>query len=822
MSVTPESFAVEVVVTGVPKRLAYRLLPELEGVDVGAEVTVPVGSRQARGWVVEKITLTEAVSRLEEILALAHSKGELSKGASSIEQPPDSQLGFFSEESFEKNPNISTLKSVLSASPAFLPEQIKLFEWMAEYYGSSLVDVIDNAVPKRMEFRAQLFVRPITDEVQRLFSDAEQTEKLHKRAPLQLRVLRALEEAPGPVSITELEELGTVRPAIKALEEKGFVESFSSLSQDRDFAVAQDPSISNSEPPALTASQSTALEKINAAIGAKTFSPILLYGVTGSGKTEVYISAIKSVLAAGGSALVIVPEIALTPQLLDQFQSRLSVPLALLHSQVGTGARWGAWEALLDGKIRVAIGARSAVFAPLKNLSLVIVDEEHESSYKQSEGLRYNGRDVAIMRAKLANCPVVLGSATPSFESLLNAKKNRYQLLEMPDRVTTRPLPQIEVVDLREIKRREMASENVSPQLYTAINETLEKKGQVVILYNRRGFASYLQCDTCSEVVMCPNCSVPFTFHQRQNHLLCHYCNLSIDPPSHCRFCRDPRTSQVELDSSGEQFESDKKVDKVGKLSHRGGGTERVVEELAALFPAARIVRMDRDTVGAKDSYRKILGSMRSGEADILVGTQMIAKGHDLPGVTLVGIVDADVGLHLPDFRSSEKAFQLITQAAGRAGRGKDQGRVILQTREPEHPTIVATVTGRFLAFARYELDFRKSLNYPPWGRLLRLVISNTDKDLAGRTAQMVTDEVARLASHYTATDETGRLALSVLGPAIAPHEKLRGRYRFHLLIKANSAKTISQLATDLNRWKQGVKVADFRLSVDVDPVDMM
>lgn len=540
------------------------------------------------------------------------------------------------------------------------------------------------------------------------------------------------------------------------------------------------------------------------------FAPMLLFGVTGSGKTEVYIRAIKKALALGKSALVVVPEIALTPQLVDRFASRIEEPLAVLHSKVGATERWSAWSALIEGKLRVAVGARSAIFAPLQNLGLIIVDEEHESSYKQSDGLRYNARDVAVMRAKFSDCPAVLGSATPSFETLLNAKRGRYQLLELPSRVSSRPMPSIEVVDMRQIKRSEMASENISPHLAKALKETFDKKAQAVILYNRRGFSSYLQCDSCGEVVSCPHCSVAFTYHKRRNSLLCHYCDLKVDVPERCQFCCNPKTTRRE--------EEHKASDTIGLLHHRGGGTERVAEEMQALFPEITIARMDRDTVGAKDSYRQILDSMRSGESDVLIGTQMIAKGHDLPGVTLVGIIDADVGLHLPDFRSSEKTFQLITQAAGRAGRGTEPGKVIVQTRQPNHPTIVATLTGRFMAFARFELDQRHGLNYPPWGRLLRVVISSPDLDESYRAAH----DTAAACQHYCEEYLNDETEYSLLGPSTAPLERLRGRFRWNILIKSNSQRFISQLAGSLNKWRATIPGDSIRIAVDVDPIDML
>ncbi len=777
-----ESFAVRVVVPGLPSPLSYALPQTNSSIDIGAEVVIEIGTRRASGWVIKKEPLEEALKQLST-----------------------PQLSLFKET------ETRSLKSIISSSSAFLPDQLYLFEWMAEYYGASLDEVIENALPKRSEPQTLRCIQRTEQLMELLKNDLQFIEDLKKKAPLQGEILSVLNATNEAIPLESLKHIGSsLSSAITSLEKKGFLKRITQVRSPFSTTnhTISEQLFSTLKPPQLTEAQQSACREIVTALEKSQFSPLLLFGVTGSGKTEVYLQAIEEVLKQGGSSLVIVPEIALTPQLLDQFQARLQIPIALLHSQVGNSARWGAWDALLEGRYRVAVGARSAVFAPLRDLRLIIVDEEHESSYKQSDGLRYHGRDVAVMRAKFANCPVILGSATPSFESLLNAKKGRYQLLELPERATTRPVPLLEIVDLNAIKRREMASENISPQLHKAMTETLSKQGQVIILYNRRGFSSYLQCDSCSEVVTCPNCSVTLTYHQKRKKLLCHYCSLSLTPQMFCKFCRDRRTTKAEEETSTH-----------GTLVHRGGGTERIVEELLSLFPQASIARMDRDSVNDKGAYRRILGDVRQGRTDILVGTQMVAKGHDLPGVTLVGIIDADVGLHLPDFRSSEKAFQLITQAAGRAGRGEESGRVIVQTREPNHPTIVATKTARFKAFARFELDHRKSLSYPPWGRLMRLIVSAPDKAFAKQCASALREEIRNYSSNFPPE------AFSVLGPTPAPHERLRNRHRFHLLVKASSAKSISQLAAHLTQWKHTSLPnhrRDVRLAIDVDPVDML
>ena len=555
------------------------------------------------------------------------------------------------------------------------------------------------------------------------------------------------------------------------------------------------------KPARLSTHQVAAIEASIGSVKKAEFQATLLYGVTGSGKTEVYLSAIESCLEEQGAALVIIPEIALSPQFVDRFISRLNIPIAVLHSEVGPSTRWRAWENLMSGKIKVALGARSAVFAPIPNLKLIIVDEEHESSYKQSDGLRYHARDVAVMRAKFSSCPIILGSATPSFESLANVRDKKYKLLELPERATSCPLPQIEIVNLREIRSKDMPSENISPQLKSALANALKNKEQAVILYNRRGFASYVQCDTCQEVLSCPGCSLPLTFHQTRNKLLCHMCDYSQTLPEKCPSCWNKEVVRIEDQNSNH-----------GNLFHRGSGTEKVVDEISLLFPEAKIIRMDRDTVGKKDSYREILSAMKNKHADILVGTQMIAKGHDLPGVTLVGIVDADVGLHMPDFRSSERAYQLITQASGRAGRGDQVGSVILQTREPKHPTIVAAVTGRFKAFARYEIDNRAKLGYPPEGKLLRLIISSPNRTSAIDASTQLKEYLSH-PSH----------GLSVLGPAACFYERIRNRYRWHIILKSASSRDLSLIAKKLSAWKRTIKDKnELRLAIDIDPVDML
>ena len=723
------ALAAQIIIPGVPMPLYYALGEEFQNAGIGDVATVPLAGRKENGWIVAIDTVENAELIISEQKQGAPEKTKAKKG----QIPPN-----------ETKRKI-TLRKILKCQTAFPKKDFALFQWMSQYYGAPLADIIDGAIPKIQKQRKKVQTNQNADS-EFVF--------------------------PAPASLNDHQQ-----HAVMYIEQQ--------------------------------------LKK-------SVFSPMLLFGVTGSGKTEVYINAILKTLALGKSALLIVPEIALTPQLLDHFASRLKTPVAVLHSQVGNSARWRAWQDILDGKTKVAIGARSAVFAPFENLGIIIVDEEHDSSFKQNNKIYYNGRDVAIMKAKLHGCPVVLGSATPSFESLFNAANNNYSLLELPSRASNNPLPEIELVNLGLIKSKNMPSENISPRLHELLQQTLDKKEQAIILYNRRGFASYLQCNSCARVIQCPNCSVTLTFHKKARRLMCHYCNHSETAAEYCEICRNPHSTKLESTSEKELRKADAEA---GLLKERGGGTERVLEELENLFPTARIARMDRDTTQKKEACKDILASMRRREIDFLIGTQMIAKGHDLPNVTLVGIIDADIGLHFPDFRASEKTFQLITQAGGRAGRAMEPGRVVVQTRQPNHPTIVAVKTGRFKAFSRYELEYRKTLKYPPYNRLLRIVASGVNQQTVAEYIEAVRDVMNNFLKNNSAA-ASNNIDFQILGPAPAPIQKIDKLYRQHILFKSSSAKLISEIAGMLNNYRhnvrKNVKTTDLRLTIDVDPVDML
>jgi primosomal protein N' (replication factor Y) len=514
------------------------------------------------------------------------------------------------------------------------------------------------------------------------------------------------------------------------------------------------------------------------------FSPFLLLGVTGSGKTEVYLRVIAEVLERGRSALILVPEISLTHQLVGRVRARFGTEIAVLHSGLGDGERWDEWRRLARGEARIAIGARSAVFAPMSDLGVIIVDEEHDTAYKQGDGLHYHARDAAVMRAKLEACPLLLGSATASMESLNNARSGRYRLLHLPERVAQRPMPLVELIDLR---GQRLASP-LSPMLAAAIEANLAAGGQTLLFLNRRGFANALQCRACGEPVTCPNCSISLTWHQRAAALRCHYCDYAKPRPAACAECGQPA------------------------LDTWGWGTERLESLLRESFPGARVARMDRDTTTRKGSLAALLSQWNGGALDILIGTQMVTKGHDVAGVTLVGVVMADLSLNLPDFRSAERAFQQLAQVAGRAGRGDRPGRVLVQTLQPDHHVLRAVVDHDYRAFAERDIAQREELGYPPFGRLVLLRFEGED---AARTQAAAT----QCADHLRAVAARG---VAVLGPAPAPLSRLRGRYRWQILLRGKSGASLRHLVADLVAPDRRAHPADIRLTVDVDPQNLI
>ncbi len=616
------------------------------------------------------------------------------------------------------------------------------------------------------------------------------------RAGRQREAYELLEAAGGSAELAHLVDVeGFSRGVVSGLEEKGLVDVVDEEEHRDPFAELTQAPAPDHVP---TKDQSAALDRLKAALDAPS-PPFLIQGITGSGKTLVYIELIREALARGRTAIVLVPEIALTPQTASRFRAQFGDQVAVLHSRLSDGERYDAWRSLKSGDRRVAVGARSALFAPLANLGVLIVDEEHDSSYKQSDAPRYHARDLAVVRARASGAVCVLGSATPSLESWHNAVSGKFTRLLLPERVGGASLPEVRVVDLR--VRRDPAAQSPRPAsadavlseaLTTAIGTRLRRGEQVILLHNRRGYSSFVQCRECGDVGECVNCSVALTYHKVTRRLLCHHCRHEEPAPSRCGRCGSP------------------------DLSFRGLGTEQVERATAELFPEARIARMDVDTTAAKWAHQRILDRVEHGEVDILLGTQMIAKGLDFPRVTLVGVVNADVGLHLPDFRASERTFQLLSQVAGRAGRGKLGGEVIIQTSLPDHYSIRAAVTHDFEAFAAQEMVERREPRYPPWVRLVNVVLSSPDRGLAASAAEAAADWVRRRIAR-----SPGGAAAELVGPAPSPIERLHGRWRWHFFVRSTSPKAVGEAARSLAE-DLALPAGDVRLALDRDPVALL
>jgi primosomal protein N' (replication factor Y) len=614
---------------------------------------------------------------------------------------------------------------------------------------------------------------------------------LERRAPQQAALLHRLSHL-GAASAAELRRhLANATQAAKALERKGLLkrgqrERTATLAWRTEEAFLDDPDV------VLNAAQNAALEQIGQLLRREEFASVLLHGVTGSGKTEVYMRAMATALAQGKQAIYLVPEIALTPQLLARLHARFGQAVAVLHSRQARGERLDEWSRLHKQQAAIAIGPRSAVFAPLRRLGLIVVDEEHDPSYKQEEAPRYLARDVAIMRAKLSHAVVVLGSATPSLESFANAQAKRYHYLHLPDRVRTKDLPHVVLVDLRQEDNRAGPGEVLSHPLRQAIAARLTRGEQALLFLNRRGYATFVQCHDCGFICQCPRCSVTLTFHLDDRLLKCHYCQFTSLPPETCPTCQGTR------------------------VEYFGTGTQKVEREVRRIFGQARVARLDRDAAGGRHAYQEILERLARGEIDILIGTQMITKGHDFPRITLVGVVSADVTLGLPDFRAAERTFQLLTQVAGRAGRGETPGEVIVQTFAPQHYAIQRAQTHDFLAFFADEMTYRRRMGYPPAMRLAAVRFDSRDPQAVERFGHAF---AALLRPHAREAE-----GVTLLGPAPAVLAKLNNRYRWHLLIKAPTAKRLHDvIGHGLSALKQSAMPrGGVRLAIDVDPLNLL
>lgn len=603
----------------------------------------------------------------------------------------------------------------------------------------------------------------------------------------QERVIKTLLEATEPLGLTQLTEAADVSTSvIKTLEKRGLVEIF--VREVRRDPLAHLKNLSADELE-LMPQQAEALDAITTALSANKYAAFLLHGVTGSGKTEVYIRAMRAALEQGKTALMLVPEISLTPMFARRLSAHFGDAVAILHSSLSDGERLDEWNRMRTGEARICIGARSGVFAPLENLGLLIVDEEHEAAYKQDSEPRYHGRDTAIVRALKANAVVVLGSATPSMESFHNSHTGKYTYLKMDTRVSGRPLAPVEVVDMREVFARHGKQQIFSDEMKAAIAENYERGKQTLVLLNRRGFSSFLLCRGCGHKSHCPNCDVALTYHKSEARLVCHYCGHQARVPRACENCSGPYIYYV------------------------GEGTEQIESLLQELYPDMRIARLDRDTTRRRGAFEKLLGAFAIGEIDLMVGTQMIAKGHDFHNVTLVCVISVDAGLAIPDFRSAERTFQLLTQVAGRAGRGEDRGRVLLQSYHPEHYALEYAQTQVYEKFYEHEIHFRQQMRYPPFVALINVLIHHAEF----AKATTVAAEFARL---LKAADK--EQALRILGPAPAPLARIKGEHRLQVLIKTKNRR-VAREALDAAMLALKEQAWDLRmLNVEVDPVSLM
>jgi primosomal protein N' (replication factor Y) len=685
---------------------------------------------------------------------------------------------------------IRTIEAVVGEAPILSEQLLELGRWISAYYCCPIETVMRSLLPqviRRAEigWKKQLFVQP-----GRKIAN-EELEKLRRRAPRQAELLETILRLEAPARASQLlRQTSLDNQTLRALEKRGLVEL-------REEAVVRDPHADEqfvaTSNLILNQEQTHALKEITQALDSPEKSrPILLHGVTGSGKTEIYLQAIRAALERECTAIVLVPEISLTPQTVERFKGRfadMQDAVAVLHSHLSEGERHDEWHKIHSGRARIVIGARSAIFAPLKNLALIVVDEEHETTYKQEEAPRYHARDVAIVRAKIEKCVVVLGSATPSLESYHNAAIGKYRLVTLTQRIDEKQMPLMRIVDLRQERRKGKAATILSEKLRAAIADRMEKREQTILFLNRRGFSTSLLCSNCGEARNCPNCSVALTFHRHPavaGRLSCHLCGHTAAVPKKCPAC--------------------------GKdaLIYAGFGTEKVEATVSQIFPKATVRRMDADSMTRKEAYRETLRNFRTGNIDILVGTQMIAKGLHFPNVTLVGIINADLALHLPDFRAGERTFQLLTQVAGRAGRGETSGEVFVQTYTPFSPSIQFARHHDFAGYFQQELEFREHCDFPPFKHAILITVRSAHEARAKLSAETLKRRLKEaLREEFILGDATP-----------APLEKLQGQFRFHILIRGEAIMRLSRLVREtLDKLPFPEDVA---VTVDVDPYQLL
>jgi primosomal protein N' (replication factor Y) (superfamily II helicase) len=677
---------------------------------------------------------------------------------------------------------VRPIADVIDPEPVLNPIVLRMAVWMSDYYCCSIEAAMRAVLPKVIRKGELGHKQRLVARLARELSK-EEVEAIKKRAPVQGEILECLAESAAPVPVTEL----AAHAVVQALVRKGLV-IIEPVKFERDpFAKEEFVGSQNLE---LNEEQAVVFARVKASLESPSSSPptpLLLHGITGSGKTEIYLQSIQLVLERGQGAIMLVPEISLTPQTVERFKSRFAATqseVAVLHSHLSEGERHDEWHKIRAGRARIVIGARSAVFAPVAKLGLIVVDEEHENSYKQEETPRYHGRDLAVLRAQMEGCPCLLGSATPSLESYHNALSGKYELLRLTLRIDDRQLPFIRIVDMRNDAKRKGSI--LSERLITAIEQRLQRKEQSILFLNRRGFSTSLLCEQCGYVHECENCSVSLTFHRAAGRVVCHTCGFQAVAPQKCPQCKSPG------------------------IRYSGVGTEKVEDNVSALFPEATIKRLDADVMQKKDAFRETLDAFRRGQVDILVGTQMIAKGLHFPNVTLVGIINADLGLHMPDFRAGERTFQLLTQVAGRAGRGDVEGEVLVQSYTPHSPSIQFARHHDFEGFWEQESEWRRNYDWPPCTHLILINVRSAHQ----ARAQLSAETLARRLREDIPAGAT------ISEPAPAPLEKSHGQYRFHLVLRSRSVRPLSRhIRSVLDRLPMP---EDVIVTVDVDAYQLL
>ncbi len=720
--------------------LTYRLPPELAGTaQVGVSVLAPVGRRRVLGYLLGPVP----------------------------EAPPAA---------------LRDIAAVLDPIPRFGPELVPFYRWLAAYYQHPIGEVFKTAIPSPTMGRKTSLERWVSLSPGRLPT----TGRLGAKARSILDFLA--QSGCCPVSALAM-AIPRPQAVLRRLAQSGFI---CLEERPRLFDCLLRPAPLEGEPPeSLSPDQEKACQAIKTALPQPCFAPFLLHGVTASGKTEVYLRAAQETLSLGKGILVLLPEIALTHPVGQAFQQRFGPRVALLHSGLSVGARLDQWRRLAQGELDIALGARSAVFAPVANLGLIVVDEEHDPAYKNEGGLPYQARDAALYRGQLAQATVVLGSATPAVTTFYQAQQQKYHYLSLPERVTPQPLPQIHLVNLRD-HREQRRLPIISTPLRLALAETLARGEQALLFLNRRGYANVYFCLFCGHICQCRSCSVTLTLHRQEEQLRCHYCGYQEPVPALCPECQSRA------------------------LKHYGLGTERLEKEVQQLFPDARVARLDRDTASRSNRALEILGALREQRLDILIGTQMITKGHDFPQVTLVGVVAADLSLFFPEYHAGERTYQLLTQVAGRAGRGDRPGQVFIQTFHPEHAALTATQAHDYRAFFEAELQARELLGYPPFTRLALLTVQGKEAERVERAAAGCVRELEQ-----SVKSQNWSAYIRILGPAPAPRSRLKEYYRWHLLLKSYGRRPLAQVVSRLRagfgkKWGAGIS-----LLVDMDPVGM-